>query len=95
MGDDKKSPPVCRNVYTEPESLMSGVFRHTRDAANILNNSFDYQVVKKAMEQFLTYLTTGALLGSSVSCTSTDDAYGNPSQTVTPAGLQRAQQWWD
>ena len=38
------------------------------------------------MARILTYLTIGALIGSSVSCTTTYDAYGNPRQTVTPAG---------
>jgi len=38
------------------------------------------------MKRILTYLTIGALIGSSLSCTTTYDAYGNPRQTVTPAG---------
>ena len=38
------------------------------------------------MKKFFTFLTIGALVSSSVSCTTSYDAYGNPRQTVSPAG---------
>lgn len=43
-------------------------------------------VLRNVMKRIITYLTIGALIGSSVSCTTTYDANGNPRQSVTPIG---------